>query len=73
MLVLTRKTDEQIIIDGNIRVTVVAIRGNRVQIGVEAPPEISVRRSELPSNTKDAETRPGCDTLFGAWFARYVC
>ena len=47
MLVLTRRVGEQIIIDGNIRITVAAVQGERVRIGITAPPEISVDREEV--------------------------
>jgi len=47
MLVLSRKEDEVIVIDGRIRVTVVEIRGNHVRLGIEAPRDIPVFRSEL--------------------------
>lgn len=48
MLVLSRKTDESILIDGRIEVTVVQVEGGRVRLGITAPREISIRRSELP-------------------------
>jgi len=47
MLVLTRKIGEDIIIDGCIRVTVTAIKGEKVRIGISAPPEIRVDREEV--------------------------
>ena len=47
MLVLSRKLTESIVIDGQITVTLMEIRGNRVQLGIEAPREIPVRRTEL--------------------------
>jgi carbon storage regulator len=47
MLVLTRKKNESIIINGNISVVVVEIRGDKVRLGVEAPKEVSVHRSEV--------------------------
>ena len=47
MLLLTRKLTESIVIDGDIKVTVVEIRGNRVRLGIEAPKDVVVRRSEL--------------------------
>jgi len=47
MLVLTRRLGEEIIIDGNIRLTVVSIKGDRVRIGIEAPPSVTVDRQEI--------------------------
>jgi len=51
MLVLSRKSSESIRIGDEIVVTVLGIQGNRVRIGVEAPVQIVVRRTELvPKN-----------------------
>lgn len=47
MLVLTRKVNEAILIDGDIRVTVLSLRGNQIRIGIEAPEKIRVFREEL--------------------------
>ena len=47
MLVLTRKLNESIVIDGNITVTVVEVRGNRVKLGINAPVEVPVMREEV--------------------------
>ncbi len=47
MLVLTRKLNEEIIIGDNIRITVVRIVSGGVRLGIEAPPEVAVMRSEL--------------------------
>ena len=47
MLVLSRHVGEQIVIDGNIRVTVAEIRGERVRLGITAPAWIRVDRSEV--------------------------
>lgn len=47
MLVLSRKLREQVVIGGQTVVTVLAVRGNRVVLGVEAPAEIPVHRAEL--------------------------
>ncbi len=44
MLILTRKCNEQLIIGDQIVVTVVAIRGGRVRLGIEAPANASVQR-----------------------------
>lgn len=47
MLVLSRKQNEQIVIGDNIVVKVVDIRGGRIRLGIDAPPEVSIRREEL--------------------------
>ena len=47
MLVLSRKEGEIIHIGENIHVRVVGIQGGRVKLGLEAPPEVPIRRSEL--------------------------
>jgi carbon storage regulator len=47
MLVLSRKKNESIIIDDHIVITVVEIRGDKVRLGIEAPKEIPIHRSEI--------------------------
>lgn len=47
MLVLSRKVGEQVLIDGNIVVTINRIDGNRVSLGIQAPPEVRIVREEL--------------------------
>jgi carbon storage regulator len=47
MLVLTRKPGERIIIDDQITVTVLAVRGHQIRLGIEAPKEIPIKREEL--------------------------
>ncbi|MCL2634425.1 MAG: carbon storage regulator [Oscillospiraceae bacterium] len=47
MLVITRKTDEGIIISDNIEITILEITKDRVKIGVNAPKDIKIIRHEL--------------------------
>jgi carbon storage regulator len=47
MLVLTRKTGERLIIAESIVVQVLEIRGNRVRMGIQAPPGVTIVREEL--------------------------
>lgn len=47
MLVLSRKKDESIVIDDNIILTVVEIRGDKVRLGITAPREVPVHRQEI--------------------------
>jgi len=48
MLVLSRKPQEQIQIGDNVTVTVLKVKGNTVSLGIEAPQDIRIVRSELP-------------------------
>jgi len=47
MLVLSRKKNESIVIDNNITITVVEIRGDKVRLGIVAPKEVPVHRQEV--------------------------
>lgn len=47
MLVLTRKTGENIRIGDNIIVTILEVRSGQVKVGIEAPPEVPVHRQEI--------------------------
>lgn len=47
MLVLSRKKNESIVINNDIRIVVVEIRGDKVRLGVEAPREVPVHRNEV--------------------------
>ena len=53
MLVLSRKLNETIVIGGDIRVTIFGIENDRVRIGIDAPPDVKVFRSELVEEIKD--------------------
>lgn len=47
MLVLSRKKNESIVINNDITIVVVEIRGDKVRLGVEAPREVPVHRREV--------------------------
>jgi carbon storage regulator len=47
MLVLTRRIGETIVIDGDIRVTIVSVKGDKVRLGVTAPEMVRVDREEV--------------------------
>ena len=47
MLVLSRKKNESIVINSNITIVVVKIRGDKVSLGIDAPREIPVHRREV--------------------------
>lgn len=55
MLVVSRKMNEAIVIYDNIVVTVVAVAGDKVRLGIEAPKEVSVHRREVYQALKQQE------------------
>lgn len=54
MLILTRKKDESIIIDGNIEIQVIGIEDGKVKIGIKAPKSVSIHRSEIFDKIKES-------------------
>ena len=57
MLVLSRKVGEKILVGNNVVLTVVEVNGNRVRLGIEAPREMAVVRSELVGKGRDLEAQ----------------
>jgi carbon storage regulator len=47
MLILTRKQNESVIIDGDIKVTVISDRHGQVKLGIEAPEDVEKWREEI--------------------------
>ncbi len=47
MLIITRRIDETVLVGDNIEVTVLAVKGNQVRIGFNAPEDILILREEL--------------------------
>ena len=47
MLVLSRKKQESIVVNDEITIVVVEIRGDKVRLGIEAPKEVPIHRSEV--------------------------
>lgn len=47
MLVLSRKKGESIVVSEDIRITVVEVRGDKIRLGIEAPKDVPVHRSEV--------------------------
>ncbi len=58
MLVLTRKSGESVVIDGNIKLTVVQIAPGRVKIGIEAPSHVTIDRSEVAARKEADAAEP---------------
>lgn len=47
MLLLTRRPGEKLIINDNITITVLSVKGNQIRIGIDAPREVKVHREEI--------------------------
>ena len=67
MLTLSRKKNESVVIDNNIEITILDIKGDQIKIGIAAPKEIPVYRKEIylqiqESNKKSMEIE-GMDAL----------
>jgi len=58
MLILTRRRNESILIgnDQEIKLTILGIRGNQVQIGIEAPRDIAVHREEVFNRIQESKS-----------------
>ena len=59
MLVLSRKINETIIINDNIVITVVDIRGDKVRLGIDAPKDVPVHRQEVYEAIKRGDAATG--------------
>jgi len=58
MLVLTRRVNETIVIEGGIRITVVAVQGEKVRLGIQAPACVRVDRAEVHERRAEFSVEP---------------
>jgi carbon storage regulator len=65
MLVLSRRLNQTIVIAGRVRVTVLAITPNRVELGVEAPLQITVDREEIHERRRAQEPAVSAEAEVG--------
>ena len=72
MLVLHRKKGESLIINDNIRITILDISGEKVKIAVEAPKEIPILRSELVNAAEANKEAVGSERKISATDIRNV-
>ena len=67
MLALSRKKGEAIIVNNNVEITVLEVKGDQVKIGITAPKEVPVYRKEvyvqIQEATKDAVSAEGMEAL----------
>ena len=57
MLVLTRKPGQKIIINDNIEVTILEVKGDSIRVGIEAPRDITIYRHEIYEEIKNENRR----------------
>lgn len=63
MLVLRRKVGESIVLAGVINISVLAVEGERVKIGISAPPDVSIVREELLRSVPETPVQNPSSTL----------
>jgi len=56
MLILTRRVGETLMIDDQVTVTVLAVKGNQVRIGINAPRDVAVHREEIYQRIQQEKT-----------------
>ena len=61
MLVLARKVGQSIVINDNIELLVIEVRGDQVRLGIEAPRSIPVHRKELLEQVRDENVKAAVD------------
>ena len=60
MLVLTRRIGERIVIDNQIVLEVLEVKGNRIRLGIQAPDGVSILRQELVTRPIEVEVKQDC-------------
>jgi carbon storage regulator len=58
MLILTRRVGETLMIADNVTVTVLAVQGSQVRIGISAPKDVPVHREEVAQRIREGQTMP---------------
>ena len=59
MLILTRRVGETIMIGNDVTVTVLAVKGNQVRVGINAPKTVAVHREEIYERIQRERSTPG--------------
>ena len=59
MLILSRRTDESIVIGDEVTITILSVKGKQVRIGITAPPDVSVHREEIYQRIQSGDETVG--------------
>lgn len=70
MLILGRRPGDAILIDGDIRVVVLAVDGGTVRLGIEAPDSVGIVREEIVEEITDENRRATAGDRARAWAVR---
>ena len=62
MLILTRRLGESVMIDDEVKITVLGVKGNQVRLGIDAPKHVSVHREEIYIRILDEKSNQGGGT-----------
>ncbi len=66
MLILSRRTDESIVIGDEVTITILSVKGKQVRIGITAPPDVSVHREEIYQRIQAGDPEEGTAELSDA-------
>ena len=70
MLILGRRAGESIVIDGGIRIVVLATERGGVRLGIEAPNDVTILRGEIASAVADSNRGATAGEAAGDWVTR---
>ena len=67
MLALSRKKNEALMINNNIEITILDIKGDQVKIGISAPKDVSIYRKEVYLQIQESNKEAMSENDLGAW------
>jgi carbon storage regulator len=70
MLILARRPGESIVLDGGIRIVVLASDRGSVRLGIEAPPQVTILRGEIAAAVADSNRGASAAEAAADWVAR---